>query len=88
MTTSPLTPRTEAAICSTMAWNMCCNTPFECAYTAAYGKWTLVWDSDIASKVGVKLTDTAATTAWGTATPVKLADGRACADAACSSCNE
>ena len=85
---------TEAAICSTMAWNMCCNTPFECAYTAAYGKWTLVWDAGIAAKVnanGSALNNNAAkkaSTGAGTADAVLLKDGRYCKEAACSNCAE
>ena len=65
-------------------WNLCCNTATECNRTAAYGKWTLIWDSDIASKVGTKLTDTSVKTAWGEATPVPLKDARSCKEAACA----
>ena len=74
--------------CGNMAWNICCNTYYKCAYTAAYGKWTLVWDTGIASKVGINLTDAGAKTAWGTATPVALKDARACKDATCSTCKD
>ena len=71
-----------------MVWNLCCNTSYTCAFTAAYGKWTLVWDNGITDKVGTNLTEAQAKTGWGTATPVKLADGRACKDVTCSVCVE
>lgn len=72
--------------CGNMAWNICCNTYYKCAYTAAYGKWTLVWDPGMTDKVGSNLTADAARTGWGTATPVALRDARACSDADCSAC--
>lgn len=75
-------------VCGNLVWNLCCNTSYSCAYTAAYGKWTLVWDSTIADKVGSNLTASAATTGWGTAVPALLADKRACKDVACSTCAE
>ena len=75
-------------VCGNLVWNLCCNTSYTCAYTAAYGTWTLVWDSTIADKVGANLTATAAQTGWGTAVPVLLADERACKDVACSTCAE
>lgn len=75
-------------VCGNYAWNLCCNTQYLCAFTAAYGKWTLVWDAGITDKVGTNLTEAQAKTGWGTATPVKLADGRACSDVACSVCVE
>ena len=78
-------PTTE---CGNMAWNLCCNTPYKCAYTAAYGKWTLVWDSGIADKVGTNLTATKAKTGWGEAKPVELTDARACKDVTCKKCND
>ena len=74
--------------CGNLAWNICCNTSYLCAYTAAYGKWTLVWDNGITDKVGTNLTEAQAKTGWGTAIPVKLADARACSDAPCSTCVE
>ena len=75
-------------VCGNYAWNLCCNTSYICAYTAAYGKWTLVWDSTIADKVGSNLTSSQAKTGWGTAVPVLLADKRACKDVECSTCKE
>lgn len=75
-------------VCGNLVWNLCCNTSYTCAYTAAYGKWTLVWDSTIADKVGANLTASEAKTGWGTATPALLADKRACKDVACSTCAE
>ena len=75
---------TESGFCSTKMWNLCCNTAIDCAYTAAYGKWTLVWDSDIASKVGVNLGETEAKTAWGKAPAVLLADKRYCGAVDCA----
>ena len=84
----------EEAICTTKAWNMCCNTAFDCAWTAAYGKWTLVWDAGIAAKVnknGSSLNSSVketALTSFGQATSVLLKDGRACKEAKCSNCND
>lgn len=74
--------------CGSKVWNLCCNTAYDCNYTAAYGKWTLVWDGGIADRVGSNLTASQAKTAWGTATPVKLADKRACSDCECSGCSD
>ena len=74
---------TDKTTCSNYAWRLCCptdtNAAFESAYTAAYGKWTLVWDSGIASKVGTNLTigdAPTASTGWGKATAVLLNDAR------------
>ena len=64
------------SVCGNNVWNLCDNTALLSLTTAAYGKWTLVWDGSIASKVGVNLTASAATTGWGTATPVVLLDKR------------
>ena len=75
-------------VCGNAVWNLCCNTSYICAYTAAYGKWTLVWDAGITDKVGTNLTVSQAKTGWGTAVPVPLADKRACSDVACSVCKE
>lgn len=75
-------------VCGNLVWNLCCNTSYTCAYTAAYGKWTLVWDAGITDKVGTNLTETQAKTGWGTATAVKLADKRACSDVTCSVCQD
>ena len=75
-------------VCGNYVWNLCCNTSYQCAFTAAYGKWTLVWDAGITDKVGTNLTEAQAKTGWGTAVPVKLADKRACKDVACSVCKE
>ena len=75
-------------VCGNYVWNLCCNTSYQCAFTAAYGKWTLVWDAGITDKVGTNLTAASAKTGWGTATAVKLADKRACKDVECSVCKE
>lgn len=74
--------------CGNMVWNICCNTYYKCAYTAAYGKWTFVWDAGMASKVGSNLTATAARTGWGTAVPVAFKDARACSDVTCDTCSD
>ena len=59
--------------CGSWVWSLCSeNVGCKILPTAAYGKWTLVWDSDVASKVGTNLTDTKATTGWGEATPVQF----------------
>ena len=80
---------TETGFCSTKMWNLCCNTAIDCAYTAAYGKWTLVWDSDVASKVGINLGATEAKTVWGAAPAVLLADKRFCGAVECvEACKE
>ena len=91
-TTGPCTDPTQ--VCYTYAWNICCNTEYKCAYTAAYGKWTLVWDSSIAAQVTKKLlTDKeqngpSATTGWGVANAVLLSDARKCKDVDCKKCQE
>ena len=71
-------PCDDPACQATKAWNLCCNTDFECPYTVAYGKWMMVWDSSIAAKVGTNLTCDQAQTGWGSAKPAKLKDDRAC----------
>lgn len=71
---------------TTKAWNLCCDTDFTCPFTAAYGKWTLTWDSSIADKVGIALSQTEAKTAWGTAKAAQLADKRNCAEPECATC--
>ena len=79
----------EVSTCGNLVWNLCCNTSYTCTTTAAYGKWTLVWDSDVASKVsGATESLNSANafevkTGWGTAKAVPLADARACKDVAC-----
>lgn len=66
----------ESGFCSTKIWNLCDSAAIDCPSTAAYGKWTLTWDSDVASKVGINLTETEAKTIWGVAPAVLLADAR------------
>ena len=81
----------DVTSCGNLVWNLCCNTSYKCYYTAAYGKWTLVWDSTIADKVGSNLTlgsDAKAKTGWGTADAVLLADKRDCKDVPCGPCQE
>lgn len=74
--------------CGNYAWNICCNTYYKCAYTAAYGKWTFVWDTGVANKVGSNLTAAGARTSFGTAVPVAFKDARACSDATCDTCSD
>ena len=83
----------EVSTCTTRAWNLCCNTAFECGFTAAYGKWTLVWDSGIAAKAGTagnlnNADALKATVSAGTADAVLLKDARPCEDAECTTCVE
>ena len=77
-----------AVDCGNYVWNLCCNTYYKCAYTAAYGKWTLVWNNDVADKVGLNLTSSEARTGLGTATPVLFKDIRACNDVTCDTCSD
>ena len=42
------------------AWDLCTGAPVTPKYTAAYGKWTLVWDSGAAAQVGAALGATSA----------------------------
>ena len=72
------------ALCGSYVWNLCCDTAYSCKTTAAYGKWTLVWDSSLADKVGTNLTAASAKTGWGEAKAVLLADKRECKDVACA----
>ena len=95
-TTGPCQDPTQ--VCYTMAWKLCCNQAFKCAYTAAYGKWTLIWDSSIAAKVGSNLltgsqaaaknTTASATTGWGVAPAVQLAKWEKMCAEACTACVE
>ena len=79
----------DVTSCGNRVWNLCCNADFECFYTAAYGKWTLVWDSSIADKYGSNLDSKTASTKWGDAKAVKLADKRECNEKGkCSTCTD
>ena len=51
------------------AWDLCGDTKVTPANTAAYGKWTLTWDSGAAAQVGAALATTSARIDGVTTTP-------------------
>ena len=71
----------DAATCGedcaiSTAWDLCTGAPVNPPFTAAYGKWTLTWDSGAAAQVGNALADKAARIDGVVATPVKMGDLR------------
>ena len=66
---------TETCTVST-AWDLCTGNSVKPDCTAAYGKWTLTWDSGAAAQVGGALTTTSARIDGVTAKPVAMGDQR------------
>lgn len=63
------------AECGSSVWALCSNDKYYLAKnTAAYGKWTMVWNQAIAEKVGSSILNVSAATPAGfeTAKPVKF----------------
>ena len=58
------------------AWDLCTSAQVTPPFTAAYGKWTLTWDSGAAAQVNNALATGSARIDGVSTTPVKMGDAR------------